>query len=177
MEEKPGESFNNLPPGYRFEPYTKELINHYLKPKINGFDLPMNPIHEVDNINVYGPEDLTARFIPQGKGKSKSWYFFTSRNRKYHDGSRPDKKASDGFWKATGKDHPIIDDDGTLIGHQKSLVYFKGKPNNNKKDKKENNNEKTHWHMLELRVPDQPKLIPKRKRDHQQETNTSMRLQ
>ncbi|XP_021722371.1 NAC transcription factor 25-like [Chenopodium quinoa] len=170
MEEKSGESFDNLPPGYRFEPYTKELINHYLKPKINGFDLPMNPIHEVDNINVYGPEHLT------GKGKSISWYFFTSRNRKYQNGSRPDRKAGDGFWKATGKDHPIIDDDGTLIEHQRSLVYFKGKPNNNKKDKKENNNEKTQWHMLELRVADQPKLMSKRKRDHPQETNNSMRL-
>ncbi|XP_021774258.1 NAC domain-containing protein 41-like [Chenopodium quinoa] len=161
MEEKRGESFVNLPPGYRFEPYNKELITHYLKPKINGFDLPLNPIHKLDNINVYGPEDLTDIAI---------------RLSFRINGSRPDRKAGDGFWKATGKDHPIKDDDGTLIGHQRSLVYFKGKSNNNKKDKKKNNNHKTHWHMLELRVPDQPKLIPKRKRDHQQDTNTSMRL-
>ncbi|XP_021730344.1 NAC domain-containing protein 68-like [Chenopodium quinoa] len=166
MEKKPGESFDNLPPGYRFEPYTKELINHYLKPKINGFDLPMNPIHEIDHINVYGgPEDLTAKFKPQGNGKNKKWYFFTSRNRKYKNGKRPDRTAGDGYWKATGIDKPVKDDDGTLIGHQRALVYFKINPNKKNKDDKD---EKTQWHMLELRVrDDEPKVTPKRKRDHQ----------
>uniref|UniRef100_A0A803LEN2 NAC domain-containing protein n=1 Tax=Chenopodium quinoa TaxID=63459 RepID=A0A803LEN2_CHEQI len=175
MEEKHGKSFDNLPPGYRFEPYIKELINHYLKPKINGLDLPMNPIHELDHINVYGsPEDLTAKFKPQGNGKNKKWYFFTSRNRKYKNGKRPDRSAGDGYWKATGIDKPVKDDDGTLIGHQRALVYFKLNPNKKNKDDKD---EKTPWHMLELRVhDDEPKATPKRKRDHQDTITTSMVL-
>lgn len=69
-------------------------------------------------------------------------YFFTSRNRKYPNGHRPDRAVEGfGFWKASGKETPI-NSNGNTIGFKRTLVFYRGKPN---KDPV-----KTNWIMKEF---------------------------
>ncbi|KAK4408276.1 NAC domain-containing protein 18 [Sesamum angolense] len=81
------------------------------------------------------------------------WYFFTPRDRKYPNGSRPNRAAGTGYWKATGADKDVYRDDGKKVGSRKALVFYEGRPPKGKK---------TDWIMHEYRVKDQP---PRHKRD------------
>lgn len=82
------------------------------------------------------------------------WFFFTSRDRKHPNGSRPSRtiessesdSTSKGGWKATGSDKIITDKDidqpngnkkPVVVGKKKTLVYY------------EANNKKTDWIMYE----------------------------
>ncbi|CAH9105964.1 unnamed protein product [Cuscuta epithymum] len=139
----------NLPPGYCFRPTDKELILEYLKKKILDKELPPNRIVEVE-LYKHTPEQLSANNAMVGENE---WYFFTSREKKYPNGSRPKRAAgsaepgsTNGYWKATGKDR-TIQDGGKTIGFKKCLVFYEGKPSNGKK---------TSWLMHEYRV-DAPK--------------------
>ncbi|KAK6151467.1 hypothetical protein DH2020_014102 [Rehmannia glutinosa] len=106
--------------GYRFRPTDVELLE-YLTQKIKQEMLPPNRIHVV-NLYDFSPDNLTGMF----KSFKGHWYFFTPRDKKYKNGTRPSRSAGDGFWKATGSDKPIIYDNEE-IGYKKSLVFYKGK--------------------------------------------------
>ncbi|KZV56171.1 hypothetical protein F511_19754 [Dorcoceras hygrometricum] len=67
------------------------------------------------------------------------WYFFTSRKLKYPNGSRPNRAAGDGYWKATVADQRIQERQ-EVIGFKKTLVFYHGKTPNGKK---------TNWIMHE----------------------------
>lgn len=67
----------------------------------------------------------------------KEWYFFSPRDRKYPNGSRPNRAAGTGYWKATGADKPV----GAAI--KKALVFYAGKAPKG---------EKTNWIMHEYRL-------------------------
>lgn len=76
----------------------------------------------------------------------KEWYFFTPRDRKYPNGRRPNRTAISGYWKATGKDKPVLDSTGSRkIGVKKALVFYEGKPRNGVK---------MDWTMTEYRLLD-----------------------
>ena len=64
----------------------------------------------------------TSMCIEQGE---KIMYFFTPRARKYPKGTRPDRAAGFGYWKATGVDN-IIGEKTNPVGYRKSLVYYQG---------------------------------------------------
>ncbi|KAJ8769351.1 hypothetical protein K2173_002555 [Erythroxylum novogranatense] len=130
--------FDTLPSGYRFTPYDSELIEDYLIKKINKEKLPPNRIKDVE-LYKYNPSDL-AEMYPANEGKE--WYFFTPRDRKYRNGDRPNRRAGDGFWKATGADKPVKKD-GVVTGFRKALVFYIGKPNGG---------HKTDWIMHEYKV-------------------------
>ncbi|XP_021856899.1 NAC transcription factor 25-like [Spinacia oleracea] len=151
-----------VPPGFRFKPYNKELISYYLVPKINGDVFPLSFMHEV-NIYNHTPDYLVANYSPQGEGE---WYFLTPRDKKYINGSRPNRKAGHGFWKANGVEQEIKDENNRMIGSHMTLDYYNGNPKEN---------EKTYWKMHEFRAS---KLL-KRKRgdvDVPSEVDTTMRL-
>ncbi|KAF8395841.1 hypothetical protein HHK36_019795 [Tetracentron sinense] len=140
------EYFNLFPPGYRFCPHDYELILEYLMKKVMNCPLPRNRIMEV-NLMHYNPEDLIEEYKAYGE---KDWFFFTPRDRKYRKGDRPDRAAGDGFWKATGADKAVHnnndnDEHDTLVGYKKALVFYKGKPPKGVK---------TNWIMHEYRVLD-----------------------
>ncbi|TYH51817.1 hypothetical protein ES332_D10G305400v1 [Gossypium tomentosum] len=127
MEEKDEACLRSIPPGYRFKPRDDEIINFYLRPKIFGLPLPPNRIKEVFLYN-YDPQTLTAMSNNAlSNGVGNEYYFFTPRDRKYANGSRPARNAGNGYWKATGADK-LICRKGKKIGLKKSLVFYQGKP-------------------------------------------------
>lgn len=74
----------------------------------------------------------------------KEWYFFSPRDRKYPNGSRPNRVAGSGYWKATGTDK-IITNEGRKVGIKKALVFYIGKAPKGTK---------TNWIMHEYRLLD-----------------------
>ncbi|KAK4838164.1 hypothetical protein QYF36_011574 [Acer negundo] len=128
-----------LPPGYRFVPSDSELIVDYLMKKLKNWSLPHDIIIDT-NIYKYNPWDLAGMHESQG---SNQWYFFTSRDRKYPKGIRPNRAAGDGYWKATGAEKKVCNDNNMVVGSKNSLVFCKGKPSNG---------DKTPWLMHEYLV-------------------------
>jgi hypothetical protein len=76
---------------------------------------------------------------------SREWYFFTPRDRKYPNGSRPNRSAGTGYWKATGADKPVPsrDSGGRTVGIKKALVFYAGRAPRGVK---------TDWIMHEYRI-------------------------
>lgn len=72
----------------------------------------------------------------------KEWYFFSPRDRKYPNGSRPNRLAGSGYWKATGTDK-FISSEGKTVGIKKALVFYIGKAPRGSK---------TNWIMHEYRL-------------------------
>ncbi|CAA6660429.1 unnamed protein product [Spirodela intermedia] len=116
-----------LPPGFRFHPTDDELVMHYLCRKCTGQSITVPIIAEID-LYKYNPWDLPGMAL-YGE---KEWYFFSPRDRKYPNGSRPNRAAGTGYWKATGADKPI--------GIPKPLAIKKAL--------------KTNWIMHEYRLAD-----------------------
>ncbi|KAL5822853.1 hypothetical protein ACOSQ4_020753 [Xanthoceras sorbifolium] len=133
----------NISSGHRFLPTDRVLIVDYLMKKVKNQRLSHNIIIE-DNIYKYNPWDLAAKYEPQ---EEHQWYFFTSRDRKYAKGNRPNRAAGDGFWKATGVEKKIYNNKKELIGAKSPLVFFKGKPPKGNK---------TNWLMHEYLVDNSP---------------------
>ncbi|KAF3320208.1 NAC protein 1 [Carex littledalei] len=103
MARRDAEAELNLPPGFRFHPTDEELVVHYLCRKIGGQRLPVPIIAEVD-LYKFDPWDLPEKAL----FGQREWYFFTPRDRKYPNGSRPNRAAGRGYWKATGADKPLV---------------------------------------------------------------------
>ncbi|KDP28393.1 hypothetical protein JCGZ_14164 [Jatropha curcas] len=103
--------------GYRFHPTEDELINHYLKHKVLGYDDEVSDIPQV-NVLDYEPWEL-----PLTANADQVWYFFCERNYKYKNSQRAKRTTRCGFWKVTGKDQKIKD-----IAIKKRLVYHQGRP-------------------------------------------------
>ncbi|CAO1946381.1 unnamed protein product [Urochloa humidicola] len=131
----------NLPPGFRFHPTDEELVVHYLCRRVARQQLPVPIIAEVD-LYKFDPWDLPEKAL---FGR-KEWYFFTPRDRKYPNGSRPNRAAGRGYWKATGADKPITPKgSGRAAGIKKALVFYSGKAPRGVK---------TDWIMHEYRLAD-----------------------
>ncbi|XP_057434428.1 NAC transcription factor 29-like [Lotus japonicus] len=137
---------HGIPPGYKFQPDDMELIDYYLKPKINGNALPLIPglIHEVD-VYTISPQHLNEKYKREGE---HCMYFFTQRNRKYSKENRPNRVVGEfSFWRVTGVDR-LIRWNATVIGTRKSLVFFEGK---------HKEHVKTNWHMQEFTLNNKDK--------------------
>ncbi|KAL8471580.1 hypothetical protein ACS0TY_029000 [Phlomoides rotata] len=127
-------------PGFRFHPTDEELVEFYLKRKLQHRSLPIELIKQVD-IYKYDPWDL-PKLASTGE---KEWYFYCPRDRKYRNSTRPNRVTGSGFWKATGTDRPIYSSDGAkCIGLKKSLVFYRGRAAKGMK---------TDWMMHEFRLP------------------------
>ncbi|KAF8409585.1 hypothetical protein HHK36_005663 [Tetracentron sinense] len=135
------QNFPSPPPGYRFRPTDSELVVYYLKNKMLGRPLPANIIEEY-NVYSCSPDQLTRDLFSYGK--ENEFYFFTQRNRKSTNGSRPNRAAGDGFWKASSGYSNVKDDRGRVVGKKRSLVFHIGKSSNTIG--------KTKWLMQEFLV-------------------------
>ncbi|KAG8386596.1 hypothetical protein BUALT_Bualt03G0164700 [Buddleja alternifolia] len=143
-----------LPPGFRFHPKDDELICDYLMKWITGCPNQFPLLIEVD-LNKCEPWDIPVIACVGGK----EWYFYSQRDRKYATGLRTNRATLSGYWKATGKDRPIIRK-GTLIGMRKTLVFYQGRAPKGTK---------TEWVMHEFRLEGtlgpSPKIISSVKED------------
>ncbi|KAL2497174.1 Armadillo/beta-catenin-like repeat [Abeliophyllum distichum] len=127
-----------LPAGFRFHPTDEELVMHYLCRKCASQPISAPIIAEID-LYKYDPWELPG-LSTYGE---KEWYFFSPRDRKYPNGSRPNRAAGVGYWKATGADKPI--GRPKAVGIKKALVFYAGKAPKG---------EKTNWIMHEYRLAD-----------------------
>ncbi|XP_022863083.1 NAC domain-containing protein 2-like [Olea europaea var. sylvestris] len=127
-----------LPPGFRFHPSDEELVMHYLCRKCTSQSISVPIIAEID-LYKHDPWNLPGLAL-YGE---KEWYFFSPRDRKYPNGSRPNRAAGSGYWKATGADKPI--GRPKAVGIKKALVFYAGKAPRG---------EKTNWIMHEYRLAD-----------------------
>ncbi|KAJ4814716.1 NAC domain-containing protein 29 [Rhynchospora pubera] len=112
-----------LPPGFRFHPTDEELVAQYLKRKVFSYPVPAGIIPEIDFLR-HNPADLPG-------GSEGERYFFNQREAKYRNGSRSNRatRSGSGYWKASGKDKPIIGSrSNQIIGFKKTLVFYQGKP-------------------------------------------------
>nr|ADQ00628.1 NAC-like protein 1 [Phytolacca acinosa] len=124
-----------LPAGFRFHPTDEELVVHYLCRKCASQPISVPIIAEID-LYKFDPWDL-PEMATYGE---KEWYFFSPRDRKYPNGSRPNRAAGTGYWKATGADKPIGKPKTLAI--KKALVFYAGKAPKGVK---------TNWIMHEYR--------------------------
>ncbi|KAL3503254.1 hypothetical protein ACH5RR_037703 [Cinchona calisaya] len=134
----------SLPPGFRFYPTDEELLVQYLCKKVAGYHFNLQVIGEID-LYKFDPWVLPSKAI----FGEKEWYFFSPRDRKYPNGSRPNRVAGSGYWKATGTDK-VITTQGRKVGVKKALVFYVGKAPKGTK---------TNWIMHEYRLSQPPQKI------------------
>ncbi|XP_059652137.1 NAC domain-containing protein 35 [Cornus florida] len=126
-------------PGFRFHPTEEELVEFYLRRKVEGKRFNVELITFLD-LYRYDPWELPA-LAAIGE---KEWFFYVPRDRKYRNGDRPNRVTTSGYWKATGADRLIRTEDSRSIGLKKTLVFYSGKAPKGIR---------TSWIMNEYRLP------------------------
>ncbi|CAH1445654.1 unnamed protein product [Lactuca virosa] len=133
-------TFSHVPPGFRFHPTDEELVDYYLRKKINSRRIDLDVIRDIDLYKIE-PWDL-QELCSLGTEEQNEWYFFSHKDKKYPTGTRTNRATTAGFWKATGRDKAIYSKQD-LVGMRKTLVFYKGRaPNGQKSD----------WIMHEYRL-------------------------
>ncbi|KAG0493212.1 hypothetical protein HPP92_004206 [Vanilla planifolia] len=109
-------------PGFRFHPTEEELIEFYLRRKVQGKGFLVDLIPFLD-LYRFDPWELPA----MAAIGEKEWFFYVPRDRKYRNGDRPNRVTTSGYWKATGADRTVHDEGSRPIGLKKTLVFYTGK--------------------------------------------------
>lgn len=126
-----------MPPGFRFHPRDEELVCDYLMRKVTSA-WNLYPLMIQVDLNKCEPWDIPEITVVGGKES----YFYSQRDRKYATGLRTNRATVSGYWKATGKDRPVLRK-GTLVGMRKTLVFYEGRAPKGRK---------TDWVMHEFRL-------------------------
>ncbi|KAM5586172.1 hypothetical protein ABKV19_005200 [Rosa sericea] len=124
-----------LLPGQRFCPMEDELLMFYLKPKVNGMEVPGNE-DVICEMDLYGDQDpwkIWERFEARRANdlrRNKDLYFFTQKKKKTARSSRTSRTVgSGGTWKGqnAAKEIYLLDQNqqptSTLLGFKKTYTY------------------------------------------------------
>ncbi|XP_050378437.1 NAC domain-containing protein 14-like [Argentina anserina] len=154
-------------PGQRFDPMEEELLLCYLKPKVNGQEVPGNDSLICD-FDLYGdkePWQIWEMF--QSKHtydlrKRRDMYFFTQKKKMRATASRSCRKVWAGSWKGQIRAQHIylldqnLSPTSTLLGFKKTYTYTYPK-----------NSSVRHgsWTMYEYEL-DKSQLLPNKQADY-----------
>ncbi|KAM7276645.1 hypothetical protein ACFE04_018511 [Oxalis oulophora] len=149
--------------GDHFNPDNDELMDHYLKKKIQGIDVQQlhQGIREVDILN-YEPQQLPE--LSAVKTEKWYWYFFY---RLENYGKRPSSgefgkitrklKSEKGTWKPTGTEHQVLSEKtNQRIGTTKCLTYI---PSSKPKAKGNHSEWTMHEYHLLPHVPNPEQYV------------------
>ncbi|XP_056165591.1 NAC domain-containing protein 1-like [Syzygium oleosum] len=107
-----------------FPPTDEELILYYLKPEVMCDPFPLSGFFADVDLYKFDPRKLIENRKGAGKDEEE-WYFFNPRDRKYPNGSRPNRCTPGGVWKAARKDSIVLMKNET-IGYKRSLAFLRG---------------------------------------------------
>ncbi|KAL1206258.1 NAC domain-containing protein 74 [Cardamine amara subsp. amara] len=115
-------------PGSRFKPKKVELVDHYLRRKIEeGKSYSFIP-----EIDVYEKEPWLLQHVRHFRTKKNVWFYFVTRqlagNKKKTNSTRINRKVGGGRWKTNGLLKTVKDGNGVKIG-SKQLITFNFKTN------------------------------------------------
>ena len=123
-----------LLPGHRFDPMEDELLMYYLKPKVNGQEVP-NKDSVICEFDLYGdtePWKIWEMFQSKHANdvrKNKDMYFFTQKKKLSAKASRTCRKVGTGSWKGQARATSIylLDHNqsptSTLLGFKTTYTY------------------------------------------------------
>ncbi|XP_008244175.1 PREDICTED: NAC domain-containing protein 19-like [Prunus mume] len=132
----------SLPVGFRFRPTDEELVDYYLKNKVQGMDFHAEGIIDEIDILKFEPRDLVAKSLM--KPDDENGFFFSQPE--YTPKNKTKRSTEEGFWKITGREHDIRTRDTrrTFIGKKRILTFYIGHGRNS---------DKTNWVMHEYYIP------------------------
>ncbi|KAJ9171607.1 hypothetical protein P3X46_014948 [Hevea brasiliensis] len=107
--------------GYRFHPTDYELVNYFLKRKINDYNDNDSPITET-KVCAVEPWDLPG--LVHTGSEDQVWYFFCPRDYKYSGSRRSNRTTKAGYWKPTGKPRKVKNKRKEEIGTKRTLVFY-----------------------------------------------------
>ncbi|KAM0883816.1 hypothetical protein ACQ4PT_031395 [Festuca glaucescens] len=146
MEMRAGEAPRQLPPGFRFHPTDVELVLQYLHRKALSRPLPAAVIPVVEAAALPDPWDLP------GASEGEAAYFFSLRQAPASTSGGRRRRAASGYWKATGKEKPVLvqlqgpsgsgSGKRVLVGVKTALAFHRGKARSSR----------TEWVMHEYRL-------------------------
>ncbi|KAM3217834.1 NAC domain-containing protein 90 [Capsicum annuum] len=136
---------NVLTPGYRFYPTEEELVEFYLRNKLEGKRVDdIQRVIPVINIYQYNPSQLPEMAGEVIKHDSEQWFFFIPIQDREARGGRPTRLTTHGYWKATGTPGYVYSSSNNrIIGGKRTMVFYKGRAPNGKK---------TQWKMNEYKA-------------------------
>ncbi|KAL3651768.1 Scytalone dehydratase [Castilleja foliolosa] len=130
-----------LPLGYRFLPTDEEIIDHYLRNKINRPE-EISIVREIDFCS-YEPWDLPGLSVIESD--YNQWFFFCKKDRKYSTGFRINRCTEKGYWSSSGIPRKIRSPKGDCIGTKRTLIFHIGRAPNGKR---------TQWLIHEYQAVD-----------------------
>ncbi|KAG5583983.1 hypothetical protein H5410_044417 [Solanum commersonii] len=135
---------NVLPPGYRFYPTEEELVEFYLRNKLDGKRNDIQRVIPVVNIYHHNPSELPEMAGEVIKQDTEQWFFFIPIQDREAKGGRPTRLTTQGYWKATGTPGFVYSSNNNrIIGGKRTMVFYKGRAPNGKK---------TQWKMNEYKA-------------------------
>ncbi|CAN4115454.1 unnamed protein product [Withania somnifera] len=120
-----------LPPGYRFVPTDEELLKHYLANKVHYQPFPALLVEDIHAKEFYkkSPDTLVKNMCTE-----EEWYFFIHQDEYFRGDIVQIRIVGNeiGVWQCFGKEFPIYNAEGDLVGFKVNFKYYSKSAKKNK---------------------------------------------